>query len=324
MQRSTTSIRTLLGALALSAGLAAPMALGDEPVPDQDKPVTDQSAAVEESKAAESRDTRENADMVEVRVSLPDGRTIIRLEPKQSMSARYNFRGGATPKLLASGARSSGSGVSTAGRGASGGSNGASVGTGGSSGGGGGGAGASSGGGGGSGGSASGGKAADQATSVESSKGGFFYGASAGGSSNSESSSRNDSAQTPRPVPTVGNPTYDREGNATGGQRVEFYEAGMSAAVVGNRLYFIGVELVSANAPFEIITGTRVSDDLVIMDSQRLSSSGSDSLSSFNTANSQIKLEMESGTVVDLVLFSRSADADSPERVQRTWSVRIR
>lgn len=326
MQRSTSSVRTLLGALLLSAGLASPLAMGDEPSKTQESP--SESKPVEQVvQPGETSDTeREDADFVEVRISLPDGRTIVRLEPKRTMSARYSNRssspGSSTSRTLPDGSR-----ISVGSRGVTGGSNSSSVRTGGGSGGGGGGGGGSSAasGGGGSGGGSSG---EDSKSRNEKHAGGgvFSYGSNNSSTNSAQSSAQNSesSAQTPRPIPTVGDPVYDREGNASGGQRVEFNQAGMSAAVIGNMVYFIGVELVSSNAPFEVITGTRVAEDSVIMDDQRLSSPSNDPLSSFNTANSQIKLEMESGTTVDLVMFSRSSNPDNPERVQHTWTVRIR
>lgn len=313
MQPSTTTVRTLLGALLLSAGLANSLAMGDEPSTEQEAgtEAVHKESDVESSESA-STSSQANADMVEVRVSLPDGRTIVRLESKRSMSARYNSRH-SSPSSTTSRRLSDGSRISVGSRSVSGGSNSSSARSGGSSGGGGGSSASSSGGGGG--GAVS---SKSQAGAMQQSGGGVFsYG-------DGVRANTNNAEQTPRPVPTVGNPSYDREGNASGGQRVEFHDAGMSAAVIGNRVYFIGVELVSANAPFEIITGTRVAEDSVIMDDQRLGSSGSDALSSFDTRNSEIKLEMDSGTVVDLVLFSRSSNPNSPERVQRTWTVRIR
>jgi hypothetical protein len=98
----------------------------------------------------------------------------------------------------------------------------------------------------------------------------------------------------------------------------------MSAAVVGNRVYFTGVELVLADQPFEIITGTRVGTDAVITEDGRLNSNGSDPLSSFNTRESSIKIELEPGTIVELMMYTPSGNASAPEREQRTWTVRIR
>lgn len=365
MQRNTTTVRTLLSALLLSAGIASPIALGDEPTAEGTSHEITPSQSVEESGHESLDKEREGADLVEVRVSLPDGRTIVRLEPKRAMSARYNARASAsttgTSRRLADGSL-----ISVAPRGVSGGSNSSSMRSGGSSGGGGGGGVSSRGGGGGSASSlsVSGGASSHVSDGVDgagdtvkrSGGGVFSYGSVKGGvqqtadtretaqesgsiltlgSPNADitdtagggvqtNSGAEHGAQTPRPVSTVGNPNYDREGNASGGQRVEFHDAGMSAAVIGNRIYFQGVELVSANQPFEVITGTRIADDSVIMDETRLDSSRSDVLSSFDTRSSAIKIELESGTTVDLVLLSRSSNPNSPERELRTWTVRIR
>lgn len=326
MQRSTPSIRTLLGALMLSAGIASPIALADDGVSEEQH--TGESAPPVESVVdpgdSDSSSTREDADLVRVRVSLPDGRTITRLEPKHSMSARYGNRSStpqSTSRRLADGSR-----ISIGSRSVSGGSNSGSAQ---SSGGGGGGGSSSSasGGGGGASSSGGGGSVASKSEAGEQRGAGVFSfgaGESATASGSEASNRASGSSATPRPIPTIGNPTYDRDGNASGGQRVEFHDAGMSAAVIGNRVYFTGAEMVSANAPFEVITGTRFATDSVIMDSLRLDSSGSDLLSSFNTRNSEIKVQMESGTVVDFVLFTPSDDPNNPERVQRTWTVRIR
>lgn len=328
MQRSTPSIRNLLGALMLSAGIASPIALADDGVSEEQH--AGESAPPVESVVdpgdSDSSSTREDADLVRVRVSLPDGRTITRLIPKHSMSARYGNRSStpqSTSRRLADGSR-----ISIGSRGVSGGSNSRSAQSSGGGGGGGGGSSSSaSGGGGGASSSGGGGSVASKSQAGEQRGAGVFSfgaGESATASGTEASKRASGSSATPRPIPTIGNPTYDRDGNASGGQRVEFHDAGMSAAVIGNLVYFNGAEMVSANAPFELITGTRFATDSVIMDSERLDSSGSDLLSSFNTRNSEIKVQMESGTVVDFVLFTPADDPNNPERVQRTWTVRIR
>lgn len=145
------------------------------------------------------------------------------------------------------------------------------------------------------------------------------------GASGSASANSTPRANTVRPViPTVGSPRYDSDGNATGGQRVEFRDAGMSAAVIGTRVYLNNVELAAADRPFEVITGTRLGHDSAMMDRGRLSSTGVENLSSFNTGSSAIKLEFESGTEVTLTLYTQSQNLLNPERETRTWTVRIR
>lgn len=333
--RNTLTLRSLAGALMLSAGFASSLALADEGAKDtrqdstSDSPLTSANADSEQNaqRAADSGDEKNDADYVKVRISLPDGRTITRLEPKHNTSARYNSRVSAPSGV--SGARTGGSSVSVASRSVSGGSNSSSVKSGGGGGGGGGGGSSTSFGGGGGGGG--GGSSAAPETSGEGeakpelSGGVFSYGntgASTSGSGASQTSASNNASS--QRVSSLGSPSYDRDGNASGGQRVEFSDAGMSAAVVGNRIYFIGVELVMADQPFEIITGTRVGTDAVITEDTRLSNNGVDSLSSFNTGQSSIKIELEAGTIVNLTMFTPSSDAQSPDREQRTWTVRIR
>ena len=98
----------------------------------------------------------------------------------------------------------------------------------------------------------------------------------------------------------------------------------MGAAVIGNTVYFNGVEHVRADQVFDVVTGTKIAGDMVIMKQGRLSSSGSDSLSSWNTGASAIKLDFPSDTIVTLTMLSRPTDSSRPERIERTWTVRIR
>lgn len=336
MPRSNQPIRTFLGALVLSAGFATPLALADEPVSEQ--PVPGESDAQQQAEAGNEQQAttskRESADYVEVRVSLPDGRTFTRLEPKRNISARYTRKSSApasTSRRMSDGSR-----ISVASRGVRGGSNASSVRVGGGGGGGGGGAVSSSGGGGGGG----GGSAASSATKGSSSAAGaeapieakasgggiFSYGSESSntGSANAPSSNATGSNAGRQSVPTIGEPSYDREGNATGGQRVEFHDAGMSAAVIGNRVYFNNVELVVADQPFQVISGTRLEHNSAIMEDGRLGSGGTGALGSFNTRSSSIKLEFESDTTVTLMLYTQPLNSINPERDMRTWTVRIR
>lgn len=126
-----------------------------------------------------------------------------------------------------------------------------------------------------------------------------------------------------RAVHTVGSPRYEDDG-ATGGQRVEFHDQGMSAAVIGNTVYFNGVYLVNASEPFTVIAGTKMGTDSVIMDEMRPSNEGLNELSSFNTGASAIKLGFDSDTVVDLVMQSQADNPNDPNRTERVWTVRIR
>lgn len=416
MPTSNRSISAYLGALVLSAGLASPIALADEPVkedPVASEKATDKSKDSEASNGSSTgvnkADSRDEADLIEVRVSLPDGRTFTRLEPRRKLSARYSRPGSIPGRLSRPG--SGGSDVSVAARSVRGGSNSSSIRTGGGGGGGGGGA-SSSGGGGGGGSAASGGGASSSASAALSQsgssagKGVFTYGSgeassaasatgtsssgskagggvttygsgsssgsagsssegtgstssssgstsssgtsssggssgggvfdygtgstssggSSGGQSNSGSSgssSQGSNAGSPS-VPSIGEPTFDTQGNATGGQSVVFEDAGMSAAVIGSRIYFNNVELVVADEPFEVITGTRLEHSSAMMESGRLSSDHRDVLSSFNTGSSSMKLEFEPDTVVTLMMYNPSQNVLSPAREMRTWTVRIR
>lgn len=387
MQRSSNAICTLVGALMLCAGFATPITLADEPEQKAASSPSEGEKAEQgdQGKQDQASDSvRPDGDTVEVRISLPDGRTIVRLEPKSTMSARYSPRRSteaSTSRSLPDGSR-----ISVATRGVRGGSNSASVRTGG--GGGGGGGSSISGGGGGGGGAGGGGSAAvsgsaDKGSETKARSGGggvFSYGppqkdrtqdaqeeissgsqplvvtngqtqqessadtgAGAGTqthtnsqtntqadtSNDSQTSTQDDSQggsqtddqnNTPS-VPTIGDPIIDDDGDATGGQSIKFDAEGMAATVIGNRVYFRGVEIVTSNRAFTVITGTRVASDSVILDPTRSQSGGADESV---TSSSGIVLEFASGSVVDLVMFSRSADPNQPNRVERTWTVRIR
>jgi hypothetical protein len=379
MQLQPTQLTGLLGAIVLSAGMAAPITLADEPT--ESNEATETSSVAEHASDANQSSAKDDADgkqvsvdddTIEVRISMPDGRIIIRREKVRN---RSDHRGLITPgtvsRVLADGSR-----ISYGRAGVSGGSNsgsGRSLGSG--SGGGGGGGGRSSGGGGGggsgissgsgssgSGAALSGGGSLDSASlareSSESATEGqsdaqagvstgttLFTGAgiySSSGSSSSDgsesgssesSSSSTDSASTRTdttpstdsstdPVSTIGAPQYS-QGGAVGGQRVEFHDAGIGASVVGNTIYFVGVELVQANQVFEVVTGTRVGADSVIMQDDRPQGS-SDTLNTWSVGESRVMLDFDSGTTVDLVMLSEPEDSSNPNRDVRTWRVRIR
>ena len=127
MQRHTQSLHALLGALVLSAGLTTPLALADETVADEKQAAAEaQLQPVQQADGTEAQELVESDDeMVEVRISLPSGRTIVRLEPKRKMSARYTPIAGSnasTSRRLADGSR-----ISVASRAVTGGSNSSSV-----------------------------------------------------------------------------------------------------------------------------------------------------------------------------------------------------
>ncbi|HCT45451.1 MAG TPA: hypothetical protein DF699_09580 [Phycisphaerales bacterium] len=141
---------------------------------------------------------------------------------------------------------------------------------------------------------------------------------SSSGTTSSNSNSQNSS------VPTIGEPSYDVEGNATGGQSVKYPNESMFATVIGNRVYFTGVELITSDQPFEVIVGTPVTGDSVIMDESRVSSALTGSLTSASASNSEIVIEFGSDTVVELNMLSRSASPDNPLRSAHSWTVRVR
>ena len=365
MQRNSNTMYTLVGALLFSAGFATPMAIADEPESGEVKQSQPEPAetkgeeqakdqAEEQAKGSE----RPSGDMVEVRISLPDGRTFVRLEPRRNMSARYSNRSSkpvSTSRRLSDGSR-----ISVGSRGVSGGSN---SGAGSFRGGGGGGGGGSAtisrgGGGGGGGGGASAADsvegAGDLATKAQKSNsgGGFSFGPADSGSagaaseetagmlnssegssgtpssvqsdgSSSGTTSSNSNSQNSS-VPTIGEPSYDVEGNATGGQSVKYPNESMFATVIGNRVYFTGVELITSDQPFEVIVGTPVTGDSVIMDESRVSSALTGSLTSASASNSEIVIEFGSDTVVELNMLSRSASPDNPLRSAHSWTVRVR
>ncbi len=366
MQLQSTQLTGLLGALIVSSGLASSMAFANEKVDPTNEKVIVVSDEQEGKLVGQSTENRSNSkasteDTVEVRISMPDGRVIVRREAARKSSTRRSSSSSSGSRVLADGSR-----ISYGRSNISGGSNSASTKSGSaqSSGGGGASAGAS----GSSGSSSSSGDESAAASVRSSGKISISNRGSSGASANAESTndagSDNDArsgvktfsgsrgsgntgtanasgvgssggvasngsfssstnAKTPRSVHTGGEARYNQD-SAVGGQRVEFHDAGMGAAVVGNTVYFTGVDLVQVDQDFDVVTGTRLDADKVMMDHGRLSTSGTDGLSSWNTGVSRIKLDFQSDTTVQLVMFSQPASADNPDREQRTWTVRIR
>lgn len=320
----------------LSSGLASSIAIADESTPVDETT----KAAVQVDENIEVQAEQADDGKIEVRISMPDGRTIIRYESPRRSSARRSFPSSSAAsgsRILADGSRLSmghssafkgssssssarlGSSHSSGSRSASGGG-----GVGGAS------SSSSSGSSGGgsakvsaqsmaSGGSGSSGSAS--ASSSSSSSG--SSGSSTGSSSNSSTGSSASPPRAHRTVHTVGGARHSAE-EAVGGQRVEFHDGDMGASVIGNTVYFNNVQLVKANQAFDILTGTRIGADSAIMQEGRLAPSGSGSLSSWDTGSSAIKLDFESNTVVELVMFSEPENSTTPDRIQRTWTVRIR
>ncbi|MDF1809973.1 MAG: hypothetical protein P1U42_09785 [Phycisphaerales bacterium] len=356
MQVQPFQLTGLLGAVVLSAGLASTLAIADESK-ESDSAQQSQSGEKQEvstdaddsSKNRLDEQSNEQSDTIEVRISMPDGRVIVRREPARRSSSKRNL----PPTSRVSKTLPDGSRISYGGRGVSGGSNASSARTGGASGGGGSSSARSSGGGGG-GSSASakdsrsniststsmgsGAEEAELLTNEQGSSGASLTprafhsggsnqsnssGSTSTGSSTSNTGSQSSNSANNRTVPTVGSAQYSQDG-AVGGQRVEFHDSGMGAAVIGNTVYFIGVELVQSDQAFEVITGTQVGGDSVMMQDTRMSTSTTDVLSTWNTGASTIKLDFPSDTIVDLRMFSQSVDAGHPNRIERTWTVRIR
>ncbi len=314
MRLQHTQLTGLLGAIVLSAGLAATVASADDSSK-QSKSAKD--GVVEQKGNAESPDLDRSKDgMVQVRVSLPDGRTIITYERATKRSARvsptvarYMLGQGGTASQKSSSSRSGGKQSSSASSGRSGGGSfGGGTGSSGSSG------GAGSSGASGSSGSAS---------SAGSSGGAGQASAGSGSGSGRVGQGSSPAATSSRAVHTVGGARHVPEG-AVGGQRVEFNEAGMSAVVVGNTIYFTGVQLVQANQAFDALTGTRIGADSVIMQEGRLGVDNSNPLSAWSPGASPIKLDFQRNSTVELVMFSEPENASTPDRQQRTWTVRVR
>ena len=351
MRLQHTQITGLLGAIVLSAGLTASVAAADETSNEQSSSAKDGAADQKSSADASALDQAKDG-MVQVRVSLPDGRTIITYERATKMSARVSpaiarhmlgHGGVGSQRSSASSSAGHRSPGSSSGR-SSGGSGGGSFRSSGSSGSSGSSSssGSSAGGASESGGSAGGshtqagsgsssGVATFSRSSGSSSSAGSAGSAGSSGSSNHAStgtgSGRSGQGSSPtighRTIHTVGGARYDAEG-AVGGQRVEFSDAGMSAVVVGSTIYFTGVQLVQANQSFDALEGTRIGADSVIMQEGRLGSGSTGPLGTWNPGSSAIMLDFERNSVVELIMFSEPENSITPEREQRTWTVRIR
>ncbi len=128
-------------------------------------------------------------------------------------------------------------------------------------------------------------------------------------------------------VPTAGNPQYSSDG-AFGGQTVSFKDLNMYATVIGDTIYLVGVEIAQADQSFDVVRGTRLLADTAILDETVLVSRSAEDR---HEGRAQLKLQFEPGTVVNLVMYSQSGDADSwsgkglsETREKRTWTVRIR
>lgn len=137
--------------------------------------------------------------------------------------------------------------------------------------------------------------------------------------SNNRSSSGRDDAQR---VSTIGSPRYD-DSSATGGQDVRFFDAGISAMVVGRTVFIWGAELVQSDVDFEVIEGELFAFDGAVAKQDRYAAGG-EPLSGGDTLFAPIKLEFERDTQVTLTLHGRAANPEEPDRQVRTWTFRVR
>jgi len=322
MQLNTTPLTGLLGAIIISAGLSSSLASAKDSTDTSPKPADTEPKA--ESSPSESDVP---VGMVAIRISMPDGRTIIQYEPKRASSARYTR----TVPTRVTRTLPDGSRISYAQRGssASGGSSSSSGAHGSASqsnSGGSGGAGMSASGGGSSGGSSSGKSGGSSGGGGGGSGGGGGGGSGGAGLTPLSSASGTDSGsvgvghRAPHQVHTVGDAVHEDDG-AVGGQTVEFAETGMGGQVMGNSVYLTGVQIVQSSESFNTLEGTSIGGDLVMMSSMMPVSSP---LGGGIEDPGSIILDFESGSVVDLVMFSKPADNSNPIRERRTWSVRIR
>lgn len=129
--------------------------------------------------------------------------------------------------------------------------------------------------------------------------------------------------QTRQPVPTVGTPRYEDDG-ATGGQDVRFFDAGISAMVVGRTVFIWGAELIQSTEDFELVEGERLEFNGAIVRQERNENTGGQTLSSADQLYAPLKLEYDPDTTVTLTLHSRAANPEQPAREVRTWTFRVR
>lgn len=129
--------------------------------------------------------------------------------------------------------------------------------------------------------------------------------------------------QTQQPVPTVGTPRYEDDA-ATGGQDVRFFDAGISAMVVGRTVFIWGAELVQSTEDFDLVEGERLEFNGAIVRQERNENAGGQTLSSSDQLFAPLKLEYDADTTVTLTLHSRAANPEQPDREVRTWTFRVR
>jgi len=324
----TSSVPGLLGALVLLVGTTAGA---------NDTPTNEPKSQAESQ--AERATVSEKPEVERIVVSLPNGRRYVIERPKASGASNasspsdvvrvlsdgsrisYSIAGGSGGKAVnrraaPRGRNTSASGVSRATSGVSGGGggSGSKLASGGRSGGGGG------GGGGGATAASPGGMTAGTVGSSSSGTPGAVRGARA--------PDRNTGSQvneSPAPVPTIGSPRY-QDNEATGGQDVTFFDAGISAMVLGRTVYIWGAEIVQSTQSFQLVEGERFAfDGAVARTSSRPTGSGQ----SLTAAGSQqfhapLKLEFTPGSTTTLTMFSSAPNPELPDRSIRNWTLRVR
>lgn len=148
-------------------------------------------------------------------------------------------------------------------------------------------------------------------------------GASSSSSSSSGSSGGRTTQQTSQPVSTIGTPRYSDD-SATGGQDVRFFDAGISAMVVGRTVFIWGADLVQSDQPFELVEGERFAFDGAVITQSRPDQTAGQALSGADQLFAPLKLEYASNTTVTLTLQSQAQNPETPDRTTRTWTFRVR
>lgn len=283
-------------------------------------------------------------EMERIVVSLPSGRRYVIKRPKSSNHAdpsspsqivrvladgsriSYGLAGGSGAKAVSrrapaqGGQRASGGGVSRAGSGVSGGGSGGSVSSLG-------GGGRSSGGGGGGGGG--GGAGASNAVAIggmtagtAGSPGASTPGAVRGARAPNQSVASQQNTQSAAPVSTIGTPRYNND-QATGGQDVTFFDAGISAMVLGRTVYIWGAEIVQSSESFQLVEGERFAFDGAVARNHRTTVTTAP-LTAADQLHAPLKLEFTPGSTTTLTMYSLPTNPELPDRSIRNWTFRVR
>ncbi|MFK7883240.1 MAG: hypothetical protein AB8F26_03530 [Phycisphaerales bacterium] len=141
--------------------------------------------------------------------------------------------------------------------------------------------------------------------------------------SSSSSNARSDRNNDAQRVSTLGSPRYD-DSAATGGQDVRFFDAGISAMVIGRTVFIWGAELVQSDVDFEVVEGELFAFDGAVAMQDRYQSDDVGHLTGGESLFAPIKLEFEPDTQVTLTLHGRAANPEEPDRQVRTWTFRVR